>query len=268
MSYTLKNKTLYLVFGDSRNQDSDDLEDICQNINYFDHNCEIIINHPSADHPNVKLKHVVQPVNHSVFIFGVFIDLLHYLKNNPIKFDHLCLFSANQYLINNFFPEKNINYLQFYNCPDWDFKYTGKDFTNVTIGNPLIQYDTFNWDEKGMNSLMGVENAMVSNWEFAFLTDRTIDFCQEYLNQALSIYPNRDLIQIFPGYMALKTGQPWMFPPFFGTFDPSNRINNHNYLITEEQITQKRLKGYSSIKRVNYKKNCPIKQFIKEKYYI
>jgi hypothetical protein len=63
--------------------------------------------------------------------------------------------------------------------------------------------------------------------------------------------------------MALKTGQPWMFPPFFGTFDPFNRINNHNLIITIEQVEQKLKEGYCSIKRVNYKKNCPIKTYIR-----
>ena len=262
-----KTKTLYLIFGDARNQDHDDLQDMCENINYFDKNCEIIINHPYVDHPNVKLKHVVQPVNQSRFIFGVFVDLLYFLRSNPIDFDHLCLFSANQYLINSFYPEKNVNYLQFYNCPNWDFTYTGKDFTNITIGNPLIQYETHNWDEKGMNLFLEVENAMVSNWEYAFLTDEAVRLCQMYLDNAFNIYPNRDLIQLFPGYMALKTGQPWMFPPFFGTFDPSNRINNHNSIITESQIDQKLMENYCSVKRVGYKKDCHLKQYIKEKAY-
>jgi hypothetical protein len=88
-----------------------------------------------------------------------------------------------------------------------------------------------------------------------------------YLDNAFDIYPNRDLIQLFPGYMALKTGQPWMFPPFFGTFDPSNRINNHNSVITESQIDQKLIENYCSVKRVGYKKDCHLKQYIKEKTY-
>jgi len=262
-----KTKTLYLIFGDARNQDYDDLEDMCENIKYFDDNCEIIINHPYVDHPFVKLKHIVQPVNQSVFIFGVFIDLMKYLKVNKIDFDHLCLFSANQYMIRAFFPEKNVNYLQFYNCPDWDYKYTGKNFTNTTIGNPLIQYGTFNWDEKGLNKALDIENAMVSNWEFAYLTKEAIELCQEHLEFALNFYLNRDLIQIYPGYMALKTGQLWMFPPFFGTFDPSNKINNHNHLITNSQIDQKYDEGYCSVKRVGYKKDCNLKQYIREKTY-
>ncbi len=257
----IKPKTLYLVFGDERNQTSDDLEDICNNIYYFDKNCEIIINHPTSDHPNVKLRHIVQPVNVSPFIFGVFIDFINLPLNN-YEFDHVCLFSANQYLINSFIPEKGVNYLQFYNCPMWDFKYTGKDFSNLTVGNPLIQY-TFNWDHLEMNNFLEIKDAMVSNWEYAFLTKETIDLCRKHLSDCQLIYPNRDCIQLFPGYMALKAEQPWMFPPFFGTFDPSNKINECNWIITEQQIDQKHKDGYCSIKRVNYGKDCPLKEHIR-----
>jgi hypothetical protein len=64
--------------------------------------------------------------------------------------------------------------------------------------------------------------------------------------------------------MALKTGQPWQFPPFFGTFDPSNRDNNFNHIIRIDQVIEKKKAGYLSIKRVDYKKSCPVKQFIRE----
>lgn len=254
---------LYLIFGDERTQTYEDLEDLCQNIHYFDPNAKIIINHPTAEHPNIVLKHRVQPVNQSMFIFGVFVDLLEYLKQNPIEFDHLCLFSANQYMINKFEPEIGVNYLQFYNCPDWDFKYTGKDFANVTVGNPLIQYGTFNWDPADLHKVLGVENAMVSNWESATLTKEAVELCQKHIGTCLKVYPNQDKIQTFPGYMALLTAQPWMFPPFFGTFDPSNKINNCNVIITIEQIDQKLKEGYSFVKRVNYKKDCPLKEYIR-----
>jgi hypothetical protein len=72
------------------------------------------------------------------------------------------------------------------------------------------------------------------------------------------------MISVFPGYMALKTGQPWQFPPFFGTFDPSNRDNNFNHIIRIDQVIEKKKAGYLSIKRVDYKKSCPVKQFIRE----
>lgn len=260
---SLKPRTLYLIFGDARNQNYDDLEDLCQNIHHFDKHCDIIINHPSVNHPNVKLRHIVQPVNVSPFIFGVFTEFLKYIKENPMNFDHVCLFSANQYMINDFVPEMGVNYLQFYNCPNWDFKYTGKDFSNITIGNPLIQYDTFNWDQKGMNEILEIPNAMISNWEAAYLTKETIELCQRHLKDCENIYPNRDCIQLFPGYMALKTGQPWMFTPFFGTFDPSNKKNNHNHIITKEQINEKHQEGYAFVKRVGYNKDCQLKEFIR-----
>jgi hypothetical protein len=259
-----ESKVLYFIFGDARTQSDDDLEDMCLNILHFNDKAQIIINHPTATHENVKLRHIIQPVNQSTFIFGAFIELLKYIDNHSLEFDHLCLYSANQYMINHFMPIKGINYLQFYNCPDWDYKYTGKDFTNLRIGNPLIQYGTFNWDPAGMDQILSVDGAMVSNWEFAHLTNETIKLCTQYINECIKIYPNQDKIQTFPGYMAIKTGQPWLFPPFFGTFDPSNRINGHNWIITEEQINQKFKEGYASVKRVNYTKDCPLKSYIKE----
>lgn len=259
-------KTLYLIFGDVRHQQDEDLEDICQNIMYFDNNCEIIINHPTSNHPKVVLRHWVQPVNQSSFIFGVFTEFLNNTYCKTIKFDHLCLFAANQYMINRFFPLSGVNYLQYYNTPNWDFDYDGKNFSNITIGNPLIQYQTFNWDLDNLHQKLDIPTPMVSNWEFAHLTKEAVDLCYRFIQECQHIYPTRDCIQLFPGYMALKTEQPWFFPPFFGTFDPSNRANNHNWIITEQQIQQKHNEGYCSVKRVNYTKNCPLKQFIRENY--
>ena len=260
------NKVLYLVFGDVRNQNDEDLEDICQNIKHFDSNAQIIINHPKSSHPNSLLKHEVGVVDHSYFIFGVFIEFLNYIKDKKLDFDHVCLFSANQYMINSFYPIKGINYLQFYTTDDWDFKYTGKDYSNLTYGTPLMQYKYIDWEPERLDLLLGVEYAMVSNWESAYITKETIKLCIENLDTCLSVYPNKDRIQTYPGYMALKTGQPWLYPPFFGTFDPSNRINGHNRIITQQQVIQKYNEGYCSVKRAGYTKNCLIKEFIRSKY--
>ena len=52
----------------------------------------------------------------------------------------------------------------------------------------------------------------------------------------------------------------------------NNYINDWEELRSElddlmnEQIIEKRNEGYSSIKRVNYKKNCELKQFIRQNY--
>lgn len=253
---------LYFIFGDARHQNDDDLEDLCQNIKQFDSNAKIIINHPFSNHPYAKIKHIVQPVNSSQFIFGAFVDLLAYLKNYNCDFDHLCLVSANQYFIGSFSPIKGINYIQFYNCENWSEKYNGKNFSNLYVGNPLIQpYGV--WDSSRICDFFGIENPMASNWESAYLTKKTVRLCIENIDKCIELFPDKDLMSIYPGYMALKSNQPWQFPPFFGTFDPSNKINNFNYIITEEQVKKKMIENYCVIKRVNYSKECPIKNFIR-----
>jgi hypothetical protein len=65
--------------------------------------------------------------------------------------------------------------------------------------------------------------------------------------------------------MILLSKQEWEFPAYFGTYDPSNKPN-FNWVITEQQIIEKRLKNYYSVKRVNYGKNCPLKEFIRKNY--
>ena len=73
------------------------------------------------------------------------------------------------------------------------------------------------------------------------------------------------MISIFPGYMALMSEQPWEFPAHFGTYDPSNRALK-NQILFSEQVVEKRNAGYFSMKRVNYKRYCPVKQFIRENF--
>ena len=257
--------TLYLIFGDSRNQDNNDLEDLCQNIQQFDTNAEIIINHSTSSHPLVKLRHTVGPVDISPFIFGVFTEFLKYFKENDLKFDHLSLVSANQYYINKFTPEIGVNYLQFYNCNDWDHNYTGKDFPAIYSGNPIVQ--NFNWDPGNLHKAMDIKDPMVSNWEAAYLTYKTVTLCAENLYLCNNIYPNQDRIQTFPAYAVLKSNQEWRFPPFFGTFDPSNPMYHKNQIITLDQLEDKYKKEYAIVKRVNYKFDCPIKKYIREHYY-
>jgi hypothetical protein len=65
--------------------------------------------------------------------------------------------------------------------------------------------------------------------------------------------------------MILLSGQQWEFPPYFGTYDPSNKPN-YNWVITINQIVEKFNQGYFSVKRVNYPKNCELKQFIRQNY--
>lgn len=258
----MKSKVLYFIFGDVRHQNDEDLTDMLLNLLKYDEDAQFVINHTNSNHPRALLNHLVGPVNSSQHIFGAFVALLDYLNNNKIEYDHLCLVSANQYQINKFEPIKGVNYVQFYNCDDWLEKYTGKDFSNVHQGTPLVQsYGV--WDQKKLHVILDVPYPMASNWEGSYLTRETIELCIKNLPKCLEVYPNNDLISLYPGYMALKTGQLWMFPPFFGTFDPSNRKNGNNYLITIDQLKEKLNNGYCAIKRVNYKKDCNIKEFVK-----
>ena len=90
------------------------------------------------------------------------------------------------------------------------------------------------------------------------LAKENVDSCAE-------TYYNQDMISIFPGYMALMSKQPWEFPAHFGTYDPSNRALR-NQLLFPEQVVEKRNDGYFSMKRVAYKRFCPVKKFIREHF--
>lgn len=72
------------------------------------------------------------------------------------------------------------------------------------------------------------------------------------------------MISIFPGYMDLMSGQRWEFPKHFNTWDPSNKQRNHTLFL--QQVDKKYKEGYYSIKRVNYDLNCPIKEYITNRY--
>lgn len=128
-----------------------------------------------------------------------------------------------------------------------------------------LQQEYALWDNRFLYKEFGINNAMASNWECASLTKEAIIQCKSNIDICDKYYPNCDLISMFPGYMALKTGQDWKFPSFFGTFDPSCTQKNH--IITIEQVKQKKAEGYYGIKRVNYSKNCSIKNYIRENYY-
>jgi hypothetical protein len=271
---------LYLVHGDVRSQNYEDLNDLCKNIRYFNPEAKIIINHPEVDHPDVLLRYRLHEIDTSRHVFGVFVELLKYLKQNPIKFDHVSWISANQYMINNFKPEKHVNYLQFFNHPEWEYNYTGKDYPNRIFGRPYegMQYEmskTRNeiYDPKDYYKELGIENPMCHNWEFAFLTKKAIDFCQKNIDRVCDLYPigeyGCDRSMSFAGYMALLTKQEWRFPPIFGTYDPSNKLREDgrfSKMCTLDQIIQKRNEGYASVKRVNYKMDCPLKDYIRTNF--
>jgi len=259
-------KTGFIIFAHCNGHTKEDVDDIIENISVFHPECEFFINHPTISHEKIFTTHNLGPLNKSSFIFGAFVDIINKLSIEDIhKCDNFCLVSANQYFIDNIKAEKNINYVQFYNTDDWTNRYNGKDFSTNIIGTPLRQpYGV--WDQKCFYKKIGISNPMASNWEGAILTKESMILCKQYINVAIQEYPNSDLISLFPGYMALKSGQEWKFPSFFGTFDPSNRpIFNH--IITIDQLINKKREGYSTIKRVNYEKNCPIKDYIRKNYY-
>jgi len=88
---------------------------------------------------------------------------------------------------------------------------------------------------------------------------------KENIDSCVETYYNQDMISIFPGYMALMSGQPWEFPAHFGTYDPSNRALR-NQITFPQQVEEKRTSGYFSVKRFNYSRHCPVKQFVRETY--
>lgn len=258
-------KTYFIIFAHCNQQTLEDIDDMIDNISRFSINYDFGINHPRINHCKVITKHNVGPVDSSNFIFGAFVDIINKLSEEIISdFDHFCLVSANQYFINPLILEQNINYVQFFNTPNWGGTYIGKDTSPIYEYNPLIQHYGV-WDDRMLCNELNIPTPMASNWEGACLTKEAIMLCKENINKAIDKYPNCDLMSVFPGYMALKTNQKWNFPSFFGTFDPSS--NNKSHLITIDQLEIKHKEKYSSIKRVEYGKGCAIKKYIRENYY-
>ena len=259
------NKVCFIIFAHSTIQDVDDLNDMIENINYFHKNCDFIVNHPTIDHPKVKVRHMPGVLNQSDFIFGAYVKILKQLTKDEINsFDHFCLVSANQYFVNEIKFDEGINYVQFYNTENWDNLYTGKDMDKTIIGFPL-QQPYGRWDPKDLYKVYDLKTPMPSNWECLTLTKESMILAKNNIDSCVDMYYNQDMISIFPGYMALMSGQPWEFPSHFGTYDPSNK-KLKNQVLFVQQVEEKRKEGYFSLKRVNYKKDCPIKDFIRKNY--
>lgn len=255
----------FIIFAHSLEQDIDDLNDMIENIQYFHDDCDFIVNHPNIEHPKIRVRHMPGVLNHSNFIFGAYGKVLNELSVDEINsFDHFCLVSANQYFIDKINFEKGINYVQFYNAENWDELYIGKDMDKTIIGFPL-QQPYGRWDPKDLYKQYNIETPMPSNWECLTLTKESMLLAKQNVDSCLQTYYNQDMISIFPGYMALMSGQPWEFPAHFGTYDPSNRALKNHFLFPE-QVEQKRSEGYFSVKRTNYSRHCPIKNFIRQNY--
>jgi len=258
------NKCAFIIFAHNNVQTNEDVDDMIANICYFHDNCEIIVNHPTLTHPKVRIRHRLGPLNQSNFIFGAFENLVRSLSVDEINsFDHFCLVSANQYFINKINFEKDVNYLQFLNTEDWENTYKGKDSDKEIKGFPL-QQPYGRWDAKNMYKEFKIALPMSANWECATLTNKSMLLAKENIDKCVEIYENVDMINVFPGYMALMSGQNWEFPNHFGTYGPDNP--SKNWIITLDQIIEKHNTGYFSIKRVNYNKNCELKQFIRDNY--
>lgn len=260
------NKAAFIIFTHSTVQTLLDVEDMIDNIRHFHNNCEFFINHPTIDHPNIKARHLLGDLNRSNFIFGAFIEILNKLTIEEINnFDHFCLVSANQYFISKIEFEKDVNYLQFLNTENWEATYKGKDTSTEVIGFPL-QQPYGRWDMKDLYKKYNLDNPMSANWECATLTKESMLLAKQHISSCLEIYPNEDMINIFPAYMALLSKQEWKYPAHFGTYDPSNP-QPKNWILTLNQLLDKKHCGYYSIKRVNYTKDCPIKEYVRNNYY-
>jgi hypothetical protein len=263
-------KVCFIIFAHTNNQNNDDINDMISNISYFHSDCDFMINHPTLNHPKIRTRHTPGLVNHSNFIFGNLIKLFNDLTIDEIeKYDHFCLVSANQYFINNIIFEKDVNYAQFNTTENFDKDYIGKHMDKTPKGFPIKQSYLFGgtWDDEKLYEKLGIELPMISNWECVTFTNEVMKLCKSNLNTTLSVYPNRDLMNVYVPYMILLSGQRWEFIPHFGTYDPSNP-EPKNYFITKEQIVKKREEGYFSIKRVNYSENCHLKNFVRENYMI
>lgn len=262
----MKSKTAFIIFAHSIVHTAEDVDDMISNISHFHDNCDFIVNHPTLDHPKVKLRHMPGPLNYSNFIFGVLIELFNSLTIEEInQYEHFCLVSANQYFISDINFEIGVNYAQFNTTENFDDDYTGKDMSKTIIGFPIKQPYLFGktWDDEGLYKELGIDLPMISNWECMTFTKEVMKLCKEKLDIALKIYPNRDLMNVYIPYMILLSKQQWEFIPHFGTYDPSNP-QPKNHILSIEQVINKKEAGYFSVKRVNYSKNCPIKHYIRE----
>jgi len=258
----MSNRCCFVIFAHSTVHDVDDLNDMIENIKYFHDDCDFIVNHPTIEHPKVRVRHMPGELNKSNFIFGAYEKILQELSEEEINsFDHFCLVSANQYFINKINFEKDVNYVQFYNTETWDDDYCGKDMDKTIIGFPLNQ-PYGRWDPKDIYKNYDIKTPMASNWECLTLTKESMLLAKKNIDICTEAYYNQDMISIFPGYMALMSGQTWEFPAHFGTYDPSNR-NQKNQILTIQQVNSKFEDGYFSLKRVNYKKDCSVKDYIR-----
>lgn len=260
------NRCCFVIFAHSLVQTIDDLNDMIDNISYFHDNCDFIINHPTIQHPKVRTNHMPGVLDHSSFIFGAYEKIVKSLTIEEIDlFDHFCLVSANQYFINKIEFEKDVNYVTFYNIEhNWHEHYNGYNFSKQIIGFPLNQYHG-RWDVNDLYLKLGITSVpMPSNWECLTLTKEAMILAKENIDLCLEVYPDKDMISIFPGYMALLSDQSWEFPKHFGTYDPSNEEKTH--FLTESQIDRRHKEGYYSVKRTNYNKNCPLKNYIRREY--
>lgn len=261
-------KTCFIIFAHSTQHTIEDVDDMIDNINYFHTDSDFMILHPNMTHPKTRLNTPLGVLNKSSFIFGPLSKLIKDLTKEEINsFDHFCLVSANQYFINEIKFDLGVNYAQYYHKEDWGQKYNGKDTDKTVEGFPL-QQPYGRWDAKDFYKAIELETTpMVANWECLTVTKEVMFLAQKYIDLCLEYYPNEDMINMFLPYMILKSGQDWEFPPFFGTYDPSNRPGvglGFNNILTQQQIDEKLRDGYFSVKRVNYTKNCALKQYIRE----
>lgn len=261
----MKSKTGFVIFAHSSIHSNEDVEDMINNISYFHDNCDFFVNHPNIIHPKIRIRHMPGTLNHSNFIFGAIIELIKNITKKEINtFEHFCLVSANQYFINDIYFKKGVNYAQFLNTENWSDTYNGKDSDKTIIGFPL-QQPYGRWDPKDLYKEYGIELPMSANWECLTFTKEVMLLAKKHLDKCIEYYPNDDMINIFLPYMILLSKQEWEFPPYFGTYDPSNKPK-FNHLLTQEQIINKHNEGYFSVKRVNYSKTCELKNFIRQNY--
>jgi hypothetical protein len=257
-------KVCYIIFAHSLIQTENDLDDMIKNIKFFNKDCDFVINHPNMIHPKIRTRHMPGELDRSNFIFGAFEKIVKELSDDEINsYDHFCLVSANQYFINKPDFEVGVNYVQFYNTDDWSNFYDGYNYKTDYVGFPL-QQPYGRWDPKDLYKVYNLNTPMASNWECIVLTKESMLLCKENIDSCVNQYPNQDMISLFPGYMALMSGQRWEFPKHFGTYDPSNKQRNHTLFL--QQVDEKYKEGYYSIKRVNYDLNCPIKEYIRNRY--
>ena len=69
-------RVCFIIFAHSLDHTREDLQDMIENIQYFHKDCDFIVNHPTIEHPKIRVRHMPGVLDQSNFIFGAYEKIL------------------------------------------------------------------------------------------------------------------------------------------------------------------------------------------------